>query len=118
MALKEYTVNLTQRRVMNRTDTYRVSVIYRLDSDGEPLAIFPYEVVSSGNVVCYAHYGQHSDCSVQYYRKLQKCTQEQKDALANELRSLGYEPVEVKRFSYDTYRAVYRKAMSDVLNNI
>lgn len=96
----------------------RIDVMYRLDTDGEALAIFPYDVDVSGKVGCYAHYGQHSVCSVEYYRKLKKCPAEKVQELRDELVSIGYEPKEVSRFSHRRYRDAYRDSMSNVLNNI
>lgn len=90
----------------NKTD-----VIFRVDADGEPLAIFPYDIAgTNGNMTCYAHYGQHSSCAPSYMRRLKRAESSAFDALRKELAALGYDLREInrvngKRYS-DSLRAV------------
>lgn len=49
-----------------------------------PLAYFPKEGT------CYAHIGQHSECSPEYVANLEKATPEQYADLKDELESIGY----------------------------
>lgn len=36
---------------------------------GEAVLFFPSYAANFGNIVCYAHIGQHSEASLEYYRK-------------------------------------------------
>lgn len=43
-------------------------VIFRKQTDGEILAVFPNQLEYNLYLECYAHIGQHSTCSLDYYR--------------------------------------------------
>ena len=44
------------------------NAIPRIDKDGTPVLFFPDDPVSKpGMIVCYAHIGQHSEASKDYY---------------------------------------------------
>lgn len=84
---------------VNKTD-----VIFRVDSDGEPLAIFPYDIAgTNGDMTCYAHYGKHSSCAPSYMRRLKRAESSAFAALREELTSLGYELREINRVSGKKY---------------
>lgn len=66
-------------------------VVFYIDTDGQPLAVFPNEVADSkGNIGCYAHVGQHSACNRDYLINLKEAQPTEYVDLANELRGLNY----------------------------
>ena len=75
----------------------------------EILAIFPYFVNNyNGDVTCYAHLGQHSDCDYNYVIKnSQPINKPKKLPLYNELKSIGYNLQVIKRRNYDEYLKQY-----------
>ena len=82
----------------------KTDVIFRVDADGEPLAVFPHEVADlNGNMSCYAHYGQHSACAPSYIRRLKKADGSAFDALREELTALGYDLREINRINGKKY---------------
>lgn len=46
-----------------------IPVIFRIERDGTPLAVFPTipAAYSGYHMTCYAHVGQHGSCSETYY---------------------------------------------------
>lgn len=58
-------------------------------------AVFPEIEGSHGNMLCYAHIGQHSSCSREYIRGKRLATKEEYQRLLNELVSLGYDDLQV-----------------------
>lgn len=81
-------------------------VIFRKTKDSsEIVAIFPYSIADlSGSMTCYAHVGQHSACSVEWYRNHTKmATPKEYAALKKELEGLGYKLEIGKRFLYANY---------------
>jgi hypothetical protein len=67
-----------------------IPVIFRLEkgSKNDVLAVFPTLPEGYGDVSCYAHIGQHSRLSFEYYARTKKATQEQYSDLYQELQSI------------------------------
>ena len=62
----------------------------------EVMAFFPQATVNPGNVMCYAHVGQHSEASYDFYRTTKACTQKEYQALKDELEECcGYDDLKV-----------------------
>lgn len=79
---------------VNESDA--LDVVFYIDQDGEVLAYFPEEDGDSkGNKTCYAHMGQHSACSPDYVKDLEKATAEEYAALAKELKGQGYDKLNI-----------------------
>lgn len=57
---------------------------------GEVTAVFPAEPGSPGYMSCYAHTGQHSDCSFDWYYTTRPATPDEYRSLKSELESIGY----------------------------
>ena len=71
------------------------SVIFRIEDDGEILAVFPF-VPSSCSVVVYSHNGQHSSADGTYIRDCTKPAAASDYAgLLSELRSMGYDDLKI-----------------------
>lgn len=90
---------------MEKQETTVTDVLFRLDTDGECLAVFPYEVSHNGNMMCYAHFGQHSEMAPSYLRKLKKPSQKQVEELRGELTVIGYTIREIYRINGRRYTA-------------
>lgn len=77
----------------------KLKVIYRKDGDGKVIAFLPELSANVGNVVYYAHMGQHGEASIEYYH-------DTKTALPSE-----YEPLhdELKRIYNDVELSVKRR---------
>ena len=77
-------------------------VIYRVDKrDGAVFALFPHEVFDRrGNVVCYAHIGQHGAADYRH------CIQRSRPAIESELAPLK---VELQRIGYVDLKEVSRQ---------
>ena len=57
--------------------------------DGEVSAVF---IDENGCVDgCYAHIGQHSQCSQEWFNECKQATPEEYESLAKELESIGYD---------------------------
>jgi hypothetical protein len=54
----------------------------------EILAVFPYGSANIGNLVCYAHLGQHSECALQYYNESKPAKPQEYAGLLIELRGI------------------------------
>ncbi len=65
-------------------------IIFRKESDGSILAIFPTipESYSGYHMCCYAHVGQHGSCSIDYYRETTPASESESAALLAELRGI------------------------------
>jgi hypothetical protein len=61
-------------------------------------AVFPTLPSDSYNMTCYAHVGQHSSCSVEWYNGERKAKPAEYAALLNELRGI-YDDCELKVYS-------------------
>jgi hypothetical protein len=90
-----------------------VTVIFRVEKDGSILAVFPYEIWDNyGNVMCYAHIGQHSSCDYgSILEQTKPASPEQYQNLLSELKDI-YQPenkiIVRKRRNYDMYLSSYR----------
>jgi len=74
----------------------RTKVIFRKESNGEILAVFPHEANEPGEIVCYAHIGQHSCCAWEYIRaETVRATAAESAALLDELFRIGYNDLEI-----------------------
>ena len=62
-------------------------VIYRKES-GDVVAFFPDHEANRGMIVCYAHIGQHSEASIEYYHSTLPAKPEEYASLHNELCSI------------------------------
>lgn len=74
-------------------DTEPTTVIFRKESGGDILAVFPYEIAEehSGFCSCYAHFGQHSACDWGYVtQKTDPAKPSEYADLKAELESIGY----------------------------
>lgn len=76
-------------------------VLFRVDKRPEcreVVAILPTLPANPGNFVCYAHMGQHGECSTAW---LASCTRPASDKesadLARELKQVGYDDLKVVR---------------------
>ena len=82
-------------------------VIFRAERRGDfkndVTAVFPTIAADScgyGEMVCYAHIGQHSGCSVAWYQNTRSAKPEEYRDLLKELVSIGYDDLRiVKRIS-------------------
>ena len=72
-----------------------MNVVFLKEEGYGTLAVFP-DIVEDlkGNVRCYAHVGQHSTASPDYYQELELADDYQD--LLEELESIGYDDLEVK----------------------
>lgn len=79
----------------------KLKVIYRKDAGGEVVAFLPELPASRGSIVCYAHMGQHSEATLEYYQSTKSAKPAEYMALHTELKSI-YDDVEldVKRRMY------------------
>jgi hypothetical protein len=66
---------------------------------GEVNAFIPDIKANAGNILCYAHVGQHSEASLGYYRLGRLATPEEYAALKAELESIGYKVKVIKRIT-------------------
>jgi predicted nucleic acid-binding Zn finger protein len=86
----------------------KTEVIFRKE-DGDVVAFMPYDIADlNGNITCYAHIGQHSAASLEYYRTT-KPTKEYSDLL-NELQSIGYDVQIRQKMSLRKYSQAYQKS--------
>lgn len=79
--------------------TVRERVIFRKFKGGEIIALFPNDIANSnGDCNSYMHLGQHSPADYNAVIKATKpATQEEYADLYNELKSLGYEYLNVRK---------------------
>lgn len=70
-----------------------IDVVFKKDkNDGEIVAFFPNEIADNkGNILCYAHIGQHSAASIAYMKECLNASIDEFADLALELHSIGYE---------------------------
>jgi len=85
-----------------KKDKIKTKVLFLLEISDEPgkydvFALFPEEHAyhkdhprHKTTFMCYAHIGQHSACSTDYYKNCPPATPEQYKDLKTELESLGY----------------------------
>ena len=75
-----------------------IKVIFRKDAkNGEIIAFFPetYKEYKNGKMLCYAHLGQHSEASIEYYWTTKKATEKEYKPLFNELVFVGYDDLKI-----------------------
>lgn len=72
-----------------KPDIKKILVKPYLDKDGEVLLVFNYEDNSLGDLVCYAHEGQHSSCDPYYLDELKELNERDKNvkSILNEYRN-------------------------------
>lgn len=67
-------------------------VIFKKSRDGEILAFFPQTVkdgsCNPGNIMCYAHVGQHDEASLDFFHECKPCTEEEYADLLTELEGI------------------------------
>ena len=80
----------------------KLKVIFR-KCNGEIVAFLPELKANHGNIVCYAHVGQHSEASYDYYMESKKCTENEYSYLLEELKRIYDDCVLVvkKRLCYN-----------------
>lgn len=84
---------------------------FYLDKDGDIFAVFPNDSRYSNGIkltTCYAHIGQHSECTTDYLKGCKICKDHQVYGhLLAELRQIGYSPtvhrdcIDIKQISLD-----------------
>lgn len=92
----------------------KVKVIFRKEYNEytkkwDVIAFFPEFRVRYGNIVCYAHIGQHGEADILYYRTTKKTSPDEYAELFKELKSVyyDYELVVKQRLNYrDLYKAL------------
>lgn len=72
-----------------------MKVIFRKFKD-EIIAFFP-DTYQNGEMICYAHIGQHSTTDIIFYKKTKRAKENEYLPLLNELETvIGYKNLEVK----------------------
>lgn len=71
----------------------KIKVIFRKEknpytNEYNITAFFPELTATYGNVVCYAHIGQHGESSLEYYYETKKATEEKYKSLLDELNGI------------------------------
>lgn len=77
----------------------KLPILFRKESDDSITAVFPTIPGSPGMMSCYAHLGQHSSCSLVWYRGTRPARPEEYADLLTELRRIyeqGDDPVELQ----------------------
>lgn len=94
-------------------DTFQTDVIFRKEKDNTIIAVFPYIIEDrNGNVLCYAHLGQHSGADYSYFtEKTVPALESEYTDLKTELESIGYNLRIIKRRNYDKYLKEYHKTI-------
>lgn len=73
-----------------KKDIKKTKVVFR-KFEGEVTAIFPDETWNlNGDLVSYAHIGQHGPATREYRSISEPCTKEEYQDLLKELKNLGY----------------------------
>ena len=91
------------------TPYQKIKVIYRKDSDGNVIAFLPELSANVGNVVCYAHTGQHGEASIQYYHDNKTALPNEYEPLHKELKGI-YSDFEISIKRRLTYADLTEKA--------
>ena len=81
----------------HKTNNKMTRVIFRKESDGTILAVFNEYADFNYNLTCYAHIGQHSACSLEYYRSTKPATAGEYQNLLNELKQIGYNDLKIAK---------------------
>lgn len=92
-------------------DNYKTTVIFRKEKDGEILALFPYDIWYSSDVMSYAHVGQHSGaCYNGTIRETKPASREDYTDLLNELQQIGYNLEIKQKYNHSKFLQAYYKA--------
>jgi len=88
----------------------KTTVIFRKESNGDIVAFFPYDIATHiGDITCYAHIGQHSAASLDYYLSTKPASLLEAWNLFVELtNSVGYDLIIHTRINYRLYVNAYR----------
>jgi hypothetical protein len=89
-----------------KKDNYKTDVMFRKNKATKEIeAFFPYEIQDpKGNILCYAHLGQHSSACYDYLLFQTKPVKDNEFSnLFHELISLGYNLKIVKRRNYNRF---------------
>lgn len=80
----------------------KLKVIYRKGAGGEVVAFLPELPANRGNVVCYAHIGQHNEASMEYYHNTKTALPSEYEPLHKELKAIynDYELSVKRRLTY------------------
>jgi hypothetical protein len=91
------------------------AVLFRV-SDGEVTAVFPEEPadVAGFGMSCYAHVGQHSACSLEWYHSTRPATPAEYADLKRELERIGYVLQVYKRMT-QRHRQLFRERVRQKL---
>lgn len=87
----------------------KLKVIYRKGAGGEVVAFLPELPANRGNIVCYAHIGQHSEASIEYYHGTKTALPSEYEPLHDELKRI-YSDVELSIKRRLTYSDLTEKA--------
>ena len=82
-----------ESRKMNESALPKQPVIFKKDRKmGEVLAFFPDTIndgsCNPGNIMCYAHNGQHGEASIDYFHECKPCSEEEYADLLTELEGI------------------------------
>lgn len=89
---------------------------WKLTGEWEVMAFFPEVHVNPGNIMCYAHMGQHSEASYEFYMTTKPCTESEYADLKRELEEcLGYDDLKVVKnvTRHDQERAWWPERFKD-----
>lgn len=87
----------------------KLKVIFRKETGGAVVAFLPELPASRGNVVCYAHTGQHSEASIEYYHSTTTALPSEYEPLHDELKRI-YSDIELSVKRRITYTDLTGKA--------
>jgi len=76
-------------------------IIYKITPDGDPIAFLLDIPCYGATIMSYMHVGQHGEASYEYYWECRNATPEEYKELDEEMRSIGYEPLILKRLPKD-----------------
>lgn len=62
---------------------------------GDVSAVFPTLPAGRGEMMCYAHVGQHSGCSLGWYNTTRRAVPSEYAQLLGELQSIGYDDLHI-----------------------
>lgn len=92
-----------------------MTVIFRKDvKANEIVAFLPEHAANYGNIMSYAHIGQHCEASLEYYQNTKKASMEEYLSLLRELQMIYGEELQVRqRLHYDTLVNSWRRISYD-----
>lgn len=98
-----------------KKDAEETKVIFKMarypDGEREVIAFFPGATANPGNIMCYAHVGQHGEaCEDFYTRNCRPCTRKEYLPLKHELENcFGYRLKIVKRITRKDREKAWRR---------